>query len=192
MERATETIRSLRPNVSREQAMRQFTGGVHGRLASLLKGPARLSAELHIPYRLFQVTVTNSGRDENRIYALDSVAGALDLFEFREIPKEPGVLAVTTRNAVPSLLAEERARELIVDKVRRVVFSRGFARLRNFRLEAEAVPGEIHVPYWICLHGNDKTLRIEVLDAVRGRTEGAKVCRLVEDWLRSTAEIGSR
>jgi hypothetical protein len=192
MQCATETIRSLRPNVSREQAMRQFTGGVRGLLASLLKGPARSSAEFHIPYRLFQVTVTNNGGDENRIYALDSVAGALDLFEFREIPKEPDVLAVTTRNAVPSLLAEERARELIVDKVRHVIFSRGFARLRNFRLEAEAVPGEIHVPYWICLRGNDKALRIEVLDAVRGRTEGAKVCQLVEDWLRSTAEIGNR
>src|ERR1035441_5727166 len=75
MRSVAETIRSLKPNVSREEALRHFTGGARGVAAGILQGRARSMAELYIPYRLYRVNVRNGGREESRIYALDAVEG---------------------------------------------------------------------------------------------------------------------
>jgi hypothetical protein len=188
---SAETIRSLKPNVSREEALRHFTRGARGAAASLVKGRAHSIAELYLPYRLFEVAVANGNRTQKRIFALDSVEGVLDLFEFREVPGAPDVLTIRTRNALPCLLAEDRARAQLIDKVRRVIFSQGFARLRDFKLEALAISGLLYMPYWICFRGDDDALRFEVLDAIQYRAEGAKLRKLVENWLRTSPHAGA-
>lgn len=187
MPSVAETIRSLKPNVSREDALRHFAGGVRGVAADFLRGRARSMAELYIPYHLFHVKIRNSGREETRIYALDAVEGTLDLFEFPELPGERELVTLKTRNALPCRLPVDRTREQLLGKVRRVVFSRGFARLRDLQMEAKAVPGDLYVPYWVCFRGDDHAAKLEIMDAVRRRPEGGKVRRLVEDWLRSSS-----
>jgi hypothetical protein len=49
------------------------------------------------------------------------------------------------------------------------------------------LPDELHIPYWIGFRGSDDRVRISVIDAVRRRPEGAKVRRLVEEWLAKKA-----
>jgi hypothetical protein len=195
MERAAAMVRSLKANVTREEALRHFTGGARGMAAAVLRGRARAMAVLYIPYRLFRVKIRNGGSEEKRVYALDAVEGTLDLFEFLEMPVERELVTVESRNALSSLLPAEQARERLMGKVRRVVFSRGFMRLRDWEMEA-AVADEFHVPYWVCFRGAGQAAKLEILDAVRRRLEGGKVRELVERWLQassmdsSTAEDG--
>jgi hypothetical protein len=190
MQSVAETIRSLKPNVSREEALRHFTGGARGVAAGILQGRARSMAELYIPYRLYRVNVRNGGREESRIYALDAVEGTLDLFEFPELPGEQELVTLKTRNLLPSRLSAEQTREKLMDKVRRLLFSRGFVRLRDLQLEATAVAGELYLPYWVCFRGSDAAAKLEILDAVRRRSEGGKVRGMVRDWLQSSPENG--
>lgn len=191
MRRVTRTIRSLKPNVGREEASQYFTGGPRGLVAGLLRGRAQSMAELHIPFHLFQVKITNSGRCESRFFALDAVEGVLDLYEFPRLPNEQQLISLQTRNALPSLLPVERAHERLLSKVRRVVFSRGFIRLRNLQLEASAIAGEVYVPYWVCFRGSDQMVKFEILDAVRRKPEGGKLRHLVENWLRTSSASGT-
>jgi hypothetical protein len=179
-------IRSLQPNVTREQAIRHFTEGAVNRAADLVKGQVRSVAELYIPYRLYQVKICSAGREQRQIFAMETVRGVLDLYQFPALPADGALLTLETRNVLPPGLDASQAEERLIGKVRRLIFARGFFRVRDLRIEAKAVSGDICVPYWVCFRGEDK-VHLSVLDAVRRRREGAKVRRLVEDWLRSSA-----
>ena len=63
MQSVARTIRSLKANVSREEALRHFTSGTRGVAAAVLRGRARSMAELYIPYCLFRVNIRNAGRE---------------------------------------------------------------------------------------------------------------------------------
>jgi len=189
MQRVGTKIRSLKANVSREDAIRFFTSGIGGLTAAFWKGRARSLAELYLPYRIYQVRMRNRGREEATFYAIDAVEGTLDLFEFPQLPDE--LVTLETRNALPCRTVPERSRELLMNKVRRVVFSRGFIRLKNLELEATAIPGEVYVPYWVCFRGGDQIAKLAILDAVRRKPEGAKVRHLVEEWLKASSFVDS-
>jgi len=180
-------IRSLKPNVTREQAIRHFTEGAVNRAGDLLRGSVRSVAELYIPYRLFQVKIFSGGREESQIFALDAVRGVLDLYQLPALTADDELLTLETRNVLPAGLDASQAEERLIAKVRRLIFTRGFFRLRDLKIEAIPLPGEICVPYWVCFRGSRNTVHLTVLDAVRRRPEGAKVRRLVEEWLRSDA-----
>lgn len=177
-------IRSLKANVSRSEAERHFTGGTFS-VAKMLRTPVRSIADLYIPFRLFQVKVVTGGREQGHIFGLDAVRGILDLYEFSAVPAEGELTFLESRNVLPATLNADEARNAVLAKVRRLVFSRGFFRLRDVRFEAVEIPGEICVPYWVCFRGSDGQVRIGVLDAVRRRAEGAKVRRLIENWLQA-------
>jgi hypothetical protein len=174
-------IRSLRPNVTREEALEQFTKGIAGILGLL--GPVRSVADFYIPFSLFQVTISNAGKQETQILGLDSVSGSLDLYHFENIPDSSELLSLDTRNCPPARLDADRAREIVVDKVRRVLFQKGFFRMRDLQIEADPLPGELYVPYWVAFRGRGATAHISVLDAVRRKAEGAKVRQLLQTWL---------
>ena len=179
-------IRSLKPNVTRAQAIAEFSpGGALDLLREAWFGPLRSVAEFYIPFQLFQVEIVNRGQREQRILGLDAVNGSLDLYYFDQLPGLGEVICLETRNCVPALRADARAQELVIAKTRRVLFSRGFFRLRDLRISAEPVPGEIHIPYWIGFRGRELYPRFAVLNAVRRQPEGAKVRRLLRDWLTS-------
>lgn len=181
-------IRSLKPNVTREEAVKQFSsGGPLDLLRGLMFGPLRSVGDVYIPFRLFQLDVTDANKHARHFLALESVNGALDLYHFDQIPSSSEVIVLETRNCPLAELDDSRAAELVVEKFRRVLFSRGFFRLRTPQISAVPLPGEIHIPYWVGFRGHGSRARLEVMDAVRRRYEGAKVRKLLKHWLASTS-----
>jgi hypothetical protein len=182
-------IRSLKPNVTRDEAIEQLTGnGVAGLFRNAVFGPLRSVAEFYVPFQLFQVEIVNGGKREQRILGLDAVNGALDLFHFEQLPGSGEVIFLESRNCAQAILDQAVAQDLTIAKVRRVLFTAGFFRIRDLRISAQPVPGELYVPYWVGFRGRGMRARFAVLDAVRRRVEGAKVRRLLEQWLTTARE----
>jgi hypothetical protein len=185
-ENSVKPIRALKPNVTREQAIEIFTKGSTNLLASVIRGRARSISDLYIPYRFFQVRVISSGKEAVRIFALEAFRGAMDLYEFPVVPSEASLLALSTRNVLPSTLDALHAQEVVIARVRRLIFSRGFFRIRDLHIETGALSVEISIPYWVCFRGSSQRVHISVLDAVRRRLEGSRARHLVEEWLHSS------
>src|SRR6185312_15648166 len=167
-------IRSLRANVTREEAMQQFSAGMFDFLRDTMFGPLRSVADFYIPFRLFQIEILNGGKRDRRIFGLDAVNGSLDLYHFEQLPGEREVVYLETRNCSEPLLDEAEATKIVVTRVQRLFFSRGFFRVRNLRVSAEPIAGEIYVPYWVGFRGRGVVARFIVMDAVRRKMEGAK------------------
>lgn len=176
-------IRSLKPNVTREEAVEEFSRGAAGLLRTSAYGRLRSVAEFYVPFQLFQVEVQNGGKRDQRVFGLDCVNGSLDLYHFEQLPGERELLYVESRNCAQALLDEGGAREIVLAKVQRLLFSAGFFRIRNHRISAEPVAGEIYVPYWVGFRGRGAHASFALMDAVRRRVEGAKLRQLLETWL---------
>jgi len=180
-------ILSLKPNVTREDALKHFTGTLNP--AKWFHGPVRSIAELYIPFRLFEVKVVNRAREESHIFGVDATQGVLDPYQFPVRPADADLMSLQTRNVLPAALDANEAKARLLAKVRRLVFARGFFRLRDVRFDAIEIPEPICVPYWVGFRGIEGRVRISVLDAVRRRAEGAKARRLIEDWLHSQVVV---
>jgi hypothetical protein len=178
-------IRSLKANVTREEATEQFSSGMFYFLRDTTFGPLRSVADFYIPFRLFQIEIVNSGKRDPRVFGLDAVNGSLDLYHFVQLPGEREVTYLETRNYSEPLLGEVEANQMVIAKVQRLLFTTGFFRLRNLQITAEAVAGEIYVPYWVGFRGRGLRARLAVIDAVRRKPEGAKVRQLLQAWLTS-------
>lgn len=180
------SIRCFKPNVSREQAIQQFSArGPAALFRNAAFGPLRSVADLYVPFRLFRVEIVNRGIVETQLVALDVVSGTLDLYHFDRTPTDAETLQLDTRNAPPRQVPDILAAELVAAKLRRLLYTRGFFRMRGLQIAARPVNTPIHIPYWIGFRGSDSRVRISVIDAVRRTLEGAKLCRLVEAWLAS-------
>jgi hypothetical protein len=178
---STSAIHALKPNVTQDEAVRAFSGaGVSAFYWRMRSGPLRRIADAYVPYFLFRVKYAGAPA---RLFAIDAVDGSLDLFEFPRIPDEQDLLALDGRNRLQATLTEERAAELLRDKVLRVIFQQGFFKLRDATLEITPAPCELHMPYWLGFHERDGAVRCRVMDAVRRRMEGAKACAFFEHWL---------
>jgi hypothetical protein len=177
-------IRSLRPNVTREEALRAFAGSGPSSLYWRLRcGSVQRIADAYLPFRIYRVKYQSAGRAHAHLFALDAVDGSLDLFEFAAPPGESETVSLTTRNHPGAALPESLGEELVKEKVLRMIFQQGFFKVRKMRIEAERLPGEIHLPYWLGFYGSRENLRCRVLDAVRRRIEGARASALFEQWL---------
>jgi len=178
-------IRSLRPNATREEATEQFSSGLGDILRTTAFGPLKSVADFYIPFRLFQVEIFNRGKRDQRVFGLDAVNGSLDLYHFEQLPDQGEVIYLETRNCSEPLLDEAEAKKIVAAKVQRLLFSTGFFRVRNLRISAEPVAGEIYIPYWVGFRGRGARARFAVMDAVRRKMEGAKVRHLLQAWLTS-------
>jgi hypothetical protein len=176
-------IQVLRPNVTRQEALRQFSRGLSGNLRNLWSGPLRSVADFYIPFRVFEVEINNRGKKDRRILGLDSVTGSLDPYYFERSPARAEVEEMETRNCVPAHLDPVQARQIVTTKIQRVLFTRGFFRIRNLSISINPAPQEIHIPYWVGFRGRGTNASFEVIDAVRRQPEGARVRRLLQDWL---------
>lgn len=177
-------IRSLRPNVTREEAVRTFTAaGPSSFLWKLRSGPLQRIADAYIPFGLYRVGYHIGGTRHSHFFALDAVDGSLDLFEFGAPPGDPETVSISTRNHPAAKLSPESAEELLREKVLRLIFQQGFFKVRAIQLETERLPGEVHLPYWLGFYGTRENLRCRVMDAVRRRVEGARASALFEQWL---------
>jgi len=179
----TSAIRTLKPNVTEKEAMRTFSAsGVSAFVWRMRSGPLRKIAAAYVPFRFYRVRY-EVGRTPTRLFALDAVDGSLDLFEFPRVPNDREILSVASRNRLTPALSEDRAVELLREKVLRIVFQQGFFKLREPRLDITREHCEIYLPYWLGFYGGGETARCRVLDAVRRRIEGAKASAFFEQWL---------
>lgn len=178
---STSVIHALKPNVTQEEAVRAFSSaGVSALYWRMRSGPLRRIADAYVPYYLYRVKYSGAPA---RLFAIDAVDGSLDLFEFPRIPAERELLALDGRNQLQATLTEERAAELLREKVLRVIFQQGFFKIRDARLEITPVLCELHLPYWLGFHERDGLVHCRVMDAVRRRMEGAKASAFFELWL---------
>ena len=177
------TICTLEHKVNRALALRRLNaaGGYSG-VRRWLNGPLRGMAEIYIPYRLYKVAVEDRAVRQARYYAIDAASGALDAYEFVSQP-EPQEHEVEARNCYPMRLAENATRSLAVQKLRRVLFAGGFFRLANPQLTVELVNSEFYLPYWVGFYGDEQTVNLKVLSAVRETMEGSKIRHLLQAWL---------
>jgi hypothetical protein len=63
-------------------------------------------------------------------------------------------------------------------ELRRLVFSSGFFRIKNLRISVQAVPEEIHVPYWAGYRGTGPRVHVAVMDGgatENGGSQGATI-----------------
>ncbi|MGA2810075.1 MAG: hypothetical protein ABSG16_01655 [Candidatus Acidiferrum sp.] len=176
-------VLTLRPNVTRPEAIRAFSEGPSARLWRTRSGALRRVAEAYVPYWGYRVEYNMAGVRHMRFFALDAVTGSLDLFEFPKLPAGEQLAAVQTRNHLTAALTPERADELLREKVLRVIFLQGFFKLRGTRIAVTREAQEFHIPYWLGFYGNADSARCRVLDAVRRRIEGGKAAAFFEHWL---------
>lgn len=176
-------IKTLRPNVSQDEALRTFRSGFFSSAYwHIRSGPLQRIAEAYVPFWVYLVRYEIRGGSKTRFFALDAVHGSLDLFEFPRIPADDDLVETQTRNRLAPHLAEDAAAELLRVKVLRVLFQQGFFKMRALKLEIERAPMELHLPYWLAFYGH-QSAKCRVLDAVRRRIEGAKAASLFEEWL---------
>jgi hypothetical protein len=177
-------IRTLKPNVTREEALRAFRGhGLSALYRRIHSGPLEKIADAYVPFWLFRVRYELVRAPQMRLFALDAVDGSLDLFEFPRMPDEGELVSLDSRNRLAAGLSEERAAELLREKVLRIIFQQGFFKLHKPRIEITRESGEVYLPYWLGFHVARGTVRCRVMDAVRRRIEGAKASAFFEHWL---------
>jgi len=180
----TKAIKSLRLNVSRDDAMRAFSSrGFLNKLWRIRNGSLQYIADAYVPCWLYQARYELGGAQQTRWFALDAVAGSLDLLEFPRPPVSQELLSIDTRNFLEPSLMERRAEELLREKVLRMIFQQGFFKLRGKGLSIVREPVEMHLPYWLGFHEKRGAVRCRVMDAVRRRIEGAKASAFFEEWL---------
>jgi hypothetical protein len=178
------SIQTLRANVSQEDAVRIFrSGGVSAAYWRLRCGPLRRIADVYVPFWLYRVQYEMNGGKQTRIFAMDAVHGALDLYEFPGVPGADRLVSMETRNRMEARLAASEAEERLRTKVLRVLFQQGFFKLKALKLTIERMPLEIHLPYWLGFYGSGETARLRAMDAIRRRIEGGKASAFFEEWL---------
>jgi hypothetical protein len=177
-------IRTLKPNVTQEEAIRGFRSGIFsGVYWRIRSGPLQRIAEAYVPFWVFRVRYEIGKARKTRFFALDAVHGELDLFEFPRVPADEELVTVETRNQLVARLQPGAAEEILRTKVLRVLFQQGFFKLHSLKLEIERMPMELHLPYWLAFYGSNGTAKCRVMDAVRRRIEGAKASSFFEEWL---------
>jgi hypothetical protein len=173
--------------VSREDALRVFGGqDLATMFWRLRKGRLQTVADAYVPYRFFRVQMAGRSASLTHIYAIDSLDGSLDPYEFESLPDSQSLVRVETRNCIAPSLSEEQTESLLREKVLRMIFQRGFFKIRTVDLKVESLDTEIHLPYWLGFYGRGGTnggLRCRIIDAVRRRVEGAKARAFFENWI---------
>src|SRR5262249_54028378 len=153
--------------------LRTFTAaGPASLLWRLRRGPLRRIGEVYLPFHLYRVQYHVGNAAHSHVFALDAVDGSLDLFEFSVPPGDAETILVSSRNRPKAQLPPDQAKELLREKVLRLIFQQGFFKMRAIQLEIERLPEEIHLPYWLGFYGTPENLRCRVMDAVRRRLEG--------------------
>src|ERR1700730_14582150 len=123
---STPPIRALKPNVTQEEAVRTCSAlGLSSLYWRMRSGPLQKIAEAYVPFRLYRVRYELVRAPQMRLFALDAVDGSLDLFEFPRIPDDRELVSFDGRNRLTPTLSDERAVELLREKVLRIIFQQG-------------------------------------------------------------------
>lgn len=139
---------------------------------------------MYVPFRLYRAEYRLGRAHTSRLFAMDTVNGWLDLFEFPHAPCGEQRISIVTRNVRPSALADAQCADLLREKLLRLVFQEGFFKMREPELSIRPEGAPFHIPYWLGLYGGEaRPVRCRVMDAVRRRMEGAKAIAFFEQWL---------
>src|SRR3984893_12425739 len=180
----TTSIAALRPNVTKEDAVREFSSrGLSSMYWRLTAGRLQRIAEAYVPYQFYEVSYVMGRAPQTRLFARDAVDGSLDLFEFPQLPSRQQLVTTDTRNRVEPSLSAGAADELLREKALRVIFQQGFFKVRDASLSFCRKPDIVHLPYWLGFYASGGIVRCRVTDAVRRRIEGAKASAFFEQWL---------
>jgi hypothetical protein len=182
----SETNLSLRPNVTRGEAIHAFAsrGLRNWRMVQKLS-PLRSVAELYVPFRLFRTAIQHRDTNDVRWLAADLFTGALDPFTFDEVPGDARFVPVTSRNRLECSLDSRQVESALATKLQRTLFQCGFFRVGGLNIRMEPAIDIFYMPYWIGLFGAGDRASIEVLDATRRRFEGNKFRAGIRKWLCS-------
>ena len=149
----------------------------------------RFETGFFIPYYLFQVEILNGDKLTSQLLAIDAMTGELDLYRFEKLPTE--FAEIETTQFGKTILSEKQAIALLNEKVRRMVYLQGFFKIRDLNIMGTLVR-LIYLPYRVGFYTRNHQVVLEVVDAVRGCFEGAKVRDLVMDWFAREAEHGCK
>ena len=172
-------ITSIKPNLTREQAVAKFRGGLserrHGRL--------RIAVDFYLPYRFFQMTWDNGRRKTDTILAADAVTGKFDLIEFGQLPVDVDRMSVDTRMYVEERVSEEEAHKLVRERMMRLLFMKGFFKQSRVNVEIN-LAASLYLPYWVGVYERQGRAQLEIINALQGRFEGAKLREIVAEWFQ--------
>jgi hypothetical protein len=173
-------ITSIKPNVSRAQAVAKFTE----RFIELRRGQLRIATDFYIPYRFFRLTCNNGRSSAEALLAADAVTGRLDPIQFIQLPEEGNCMTVDSAMVADEGVSEEEGRLLVRESMMRSIFLKGFFRLNRMNVEIELVR-VAHIPYWVGIYERGERAHLEIINALRGRFEGAKLREIVVEWFQS-------
>jgi hypothetical protein len=176
-------ITSIKPNISRAEAVAKF----HGRFNELRNGRLRIVTDFYIPYRVFRLTRSDRRSSSDVFIAADAVTGKLDLIQFDRLPEEGACMAVDTAMVAEERVDEEESYRLVRESMMRSIFMKGFYKLSRVNVEIE-LAASAHILYWVGVYERNERARLEIINALRGRFEGAKLREMVAEWFQPRPE----
>jgi len=173
-------ITTVKPGITREQAVAKFRGA----LSRLRHGQLRIAADFYIPYRFFQMTWDNGGIKTDTILAADAVTGKFDLIQFDQLPADGERMSVETSMFAQERVGEEEAYRMVRERMMRSEFMKGFFKLSRVNLEIN-LAASLHLPYWLGVYERQGRAQLEIINALQGRFEGAKLRETVAEWFQA-------
>ena len=172
-------IPCAKSTIDREAATRKLRGGLK-RL-----GRARFvgAFDFYIPYRRFGLQVTNRGQSAAYMLAVDSVVGDLDLWSLDAQTAGSGRVLINTDRYAMERLPEKRAVEVIIEKVKRQIYLKGFFKIRDLEVDAKFIE-TFYIPYWVGVYQRNDSVRLDVVNGLNGVMEGVKLRDVVADWFQ--------
>jgi hypothetical protein len=172
-------ITSIKPNISRAEAVAKFCG----RFNTLRHGRPLIVTDFYIPYRFFRLAWSDGRSSTEAFIAVDVGAGKLDLIQFDQLPEEGDRTTVDTAMVAEEHVKEEEAYRLVRESMTRSIFMKGFFKLSRMSVEIELATS-LHIPYWVGVYERSDRAHLEIINALRGRFEGAKLRELVTEWFQ--------
>jgi len=172
-------ITAVKPDITREQAVAKFRGG----FSQLRHGRLRIAADFYIPYRFFHITCDHGRRATDTILAADAVTGKFDLIQFDQLPEEGDRMSVDTVLFAEERVNEEDAFKLVRERMMRLLFMKGFFKLSRVNLKIN-LAASLHLPYWIGVYDRQGRAHLEIINALQGGFEGAKLREIVAEWFQ--------
>jgi hypothetical protein len=168
-------ISCLKPKIARAEAEQMLRGS--WREARF--GALHLVMDFYLPYHLFRVAVVNGCRQSAHLLAIDAVNGSLDLYQLDQTPLER--LLIESDCVAPGRLDETRTWQLLEEQVRRGILLKGFFSVGDLRITG-VMTDRLYLPYHVGVYERRNRVTLEIIDAVRGRFEGAKLREIVTEW----------
>ncbi|MBO0862173.1 MAG: hypothetical protein J2P21_27495 [Chloracidobacterium sp.] len=172
-------ITSIKTKISREQAVAKF----RDRFNELRYGRLQMVTDFYIPYRFFRMNRSDRRSSTRTFIAADAVTGKLDLIQFDRQPEEGACLTVDTAMVAEELINEAETYRLVRESMMRSIFMKGFFKLSRVNVEVEMIRS-LHIPYWTGVYERGDRAHLEIINALRGRFEGAKIREVLAEWFQ--------